>query len=288
MWHEELQVQQQSLDPDLPAGVVADLLTEDGQLVARGKAAIDLRDVEAGTYLLRVHNLAGNAEADLPFAVSIDPPIQGATHQDSDRDRILAAVEQNARLTGANDLKVTAAATLAMTTVAQGGNSQIVFTSAESIRSAQSALRDRGYYRGQINGVMNPATREVRRGDRAIELTAREYDLLEFLTRHARQVFSRETIFERVWGSDYMGESNVIDVHVSRLRRKLGEGQVVGDSVLHELHDAAESERVERLARLMALAEQVWEDETGRGMVRPLPDFLQRVAERSRALRDGS
>jgi two-component system response regulator MprA len=69
--------------------------------------------------------------------------------------------------------------------------------------------------------VVNPATREVRRGDRAIELTAREYDLLEFLTRHARQVFSRETIFERVWGSDYMGESNVIDVVVMRLREKL-------------------------------------------------------------------
>jgi two-component system response regulator MprA len=69
--------------------------------------------------------------------------------------------------------------------------------------------------------TINPATREVRRGDRPIELTAREYDLLEFLTRHARQVFSRETIFERVWGSDFMGESNVIDVVVMRLREKL-------------------------------------------------------------------
>jgi two-component system response regulator MprA len=69
--------------------------------------------------------------------------------------------------------------------------------------------------------TINPATREVRRGDRPIELTAREYDLLEFLTRHARQVFGRETIFERVWGSDYMGESNVIDVVVMRLREKL-------------------------------------------------------------------
>jgi two-component system, OmpR family, response regulator MprA len=69
--------------------------------------------------------------------------------------------------------------------------------------------------------IVNPATREVRRGERAVELTAREYDLLEFLTRHARQVFSRETIFERVWGSDYMGESNVIDVVVMRLREKL-------------------------------------------------------------------
>ena len=69
--------------------------------------------------------------------------------------------------------------------------------------------------------LIDPATREVHRGTRSIELTAREYDLLEFLTRHARQVFSRETIFERVWGSDFMGESNVIDVVVMRLREKL-------------------------------------------------------------------
>lgn len=69
--------------------------------------------------------------------------------------------------------------------------------------------------------TIDPATREVRRAERQIELTAREYDLLEFLTRNARQVFSRETIFERVWGSDFMGESNVIDVVVMRLREKL-------------------------------------------------------------------
>ena len=69
--------------------------------------------------------------------------------------------------------------------------------------------------------LIDPAAREVHRGDRLIELTAREHDLLEFLTRNARQVFSRETIFERVWGSDFMGESNVIDVVVMRLREKL-------------------------------------------------------------------
>jgi len=72
--------------------------------------------------------------------------------------------------------------------------------------------------------TIDPATREVHRGERDVDLTAREYDLLEFLTRHARQVFSRETIFERVWGSDYMGESNVIDVVVMRLREKLEAG----------------------------------------------------------------
>jgi two-component system response regulator MprA len=64
-------------------------------------------------------------------------------------------------------------------------------------------------------------TREVTRGGRSIELTAREYDILVLMMRHPRQVFSRETIFEQVWGSDFMGESNPIDVHVMRLRDKL-------------------------------------------------------------------
>ena len=72
--------------------------------------------------------------------------------------------------------------------------------------------------------TVNPTAREVRRGDQPIELTAREYDLLEFLMRHPRQVLSRDTIFERVWTSDYAGESNVIDVHVMRLRDKLEAG----------------------------------------------------------------
>ncbi|MGE5618792.1 MAG: response regulator transcription factor [Sphingomonadaceae bacterium] len=69
--------------------------------------------------------------------------------------------------------------------------------------------------------TLNPATREVQRGGRPIELTTREYELLEFLMRHARQVLSRELIFERVWGSDFLGDSNLIDVHIMRLRDKL-------------------------------------------------------------------
>jgi two-component system response regulator MprA len=87
------------------------------------------------------------------------------------------------------------------------------------LRRTRAGDEGEGYRYADL--TIEPATREVRRGDRLIELTAREYDLLEFLTRHARQVFSRETIFERVWGSDFMGESNVIDVVVMRLREKL-------------------------------------------------------------------
>lgn len=71
---------------------------------------------------------------------------------------------------------------------------------------------------------VNTAAREAERAGRRIELTTREYELLEFLLRHPRQVLSREVIFEHVWGSDYLGESNLIDVHVKRLRDKVEAG----------------------------------------------------------------
>jgi len=68
---------------------------------------------------------------------------------------------------------------------------------------------------------MNPATREVYRGDRRIDLTAREYELLELFMRHPRQVLTREMIYDRVWGYDFDGESNVIEVYIRYLRSKL-------------------------------------------------------------------
>ena len=59
------------------------------------------------------------------------------------------------------------------------------------------------------------------RGSYSIDLTAREFKLLEFFMRHPRQVLSREMILENVWTIDYEGESNVVDVHVRALRDKL-------------------------------------------------------------------
>lgn len=88
---------------------------------------------------------------------------------------------------------------------------------------------------------VDPMTREVKRGGRGIELTTREYELLEFFIRHPRQVLSREQIFERVWESDFLGDSNVIDVHVMRLRDKLEAG---GEQrLLHTLRGAGYSLR---------------------------------------------
>ncbi len=68
---------------------------------------------------------------------------------------------------------------------------------------------------------VNTATREVIRGNDSIELTAQEFDLLELFMRNPRQVLKRDLIYEKVWGYDFEGESNVIDVYVRYLRSKL-------------------------------------------------------------------
>jgi DNA-binding response OmpR family regulator len=68
---------------------------------------------------------------------------------------------------------------------------------------------------------LDRGTREVHRGKRAIELTAKEFDLLEYLLSHPRQVITRDQILEQVWGYDFMGDSNIIEVYVRYLRLKL-------------------------------------------------------------------
>jgi two-component system response regulator MprA len=70
-------------------------------------------------------------------------------------------------------------------------------------------------------------THEVSRGDRRIELTATEFDLLARLVRDARRVQSREALLQAVWGYDIAVDSNVVDVHVGHLRRKLGDPPLI-------------------------------------------------------------
>lgn len=72
--------------------------------------------------------------------------------------------------------------------------------------------------------TLDTSTRQAHRRERVIDLTAKEYDLLELFLRHPRQVMTREVIFDRVWGYDFGGESNVLDVYVRYLRQKLEEG----------------------------------------------------------------
>jgi two-component system response regulator MprA len=67
---------------------------------------------------------------------------------------------------------------------------------------------------------LDTGTRQAFRGERAIDLTAKEYELLELFIRHPRQVLTREVIFDRVWGYDFGGESNIIEVYIRYLRQK--------------------------------------------------------------------
>ncbi len=69
--------------------------------------------------------------------------------------------------------------------------------------------------------TIDTTTREVRRGDRKLDLTKKEYQLLELFMRHPRQVLTREMIFDRIWGYDFSGESNVLEVYIRYLRQKL-------------------------------------------------------------------
>ncbi|MDF2039085.1 response regulator transcription factor [Bacillus sp. CMF12] len=68
---------------------------------------------------------------------------------------------------------------------------------------------------------LNEKTREVSRGDQLIELTPREFDLLVYLMTNKRQVLNREQILEAVWGYDFLGDTNVVDVYIRYLRKKI-------------------------------------------------------------------
>ncbi|SEQ55268.1 response regulator transcription factor [Piscibacillus halophilus] len=71
------------------------------------------------------------------------------------------------------------------------------------------------------NLKLNQTTREVYRGERFIELTPREFDLLVYFLNHKRQVLTRDQILDQVWGFDYVGDTNVVDVYVRYLRKKI-------------------------------------------------------------------
>jgi DNA-binding response OmpR family regulator len=83
---------------------------------------------------------------------------------------------------------------------------------------------------------LNPDTREVFRGERQLDLTAREFELLEYLMRNARIVVSRQALLDEVWGYHPFAETNTVDVFISNLRRKL---EVGGEPrVLHTMRGA--------------------------------------------------
>ena len=74
--------------------------------------------------------------------------------------------------------------------------------------------------------TLDTGSRQASRDTRLVQLTAKEYELLELFMRHPKQVLTREVIFDRVWGYDFGGESNVLEVYIRYLRQKLeGEGE---------------------------------------------------------------
>src|SRR5262247_3756296 len=99
------------------------------------------------------------------------------------------------------------------------------FAFEEFLARVRALLRRRDTERAPVLKIddltVDPATRRVTRGSRRIELTARQYALLEYFLRNVGRVLSRQMIAQHVWGLGFDAESNVIDVYVGYLRRKI-------------------------------------------------------------------
>ncbi|MET3681941.1 DNA-binding response OmpR family regulator [Alkalibacillus flavidus] len=91
------------------------------------------------------------------------------------------------------------------------------------LRSHTPAQQDQSLTFGDLK--LNPSTRDVVRGERAMSLTPKEFDLLVLLMEHPRQVLSRDQILNTVWGYDFAGDTNVVDVYVRYLRKKVDQNE---------------------------------------------------------------
>jgi two-component system response regulator MprA len=102
------------------------------------------------------------------------------------------------------------------------------FTFGELMARVRAVLRRRGINLQQMLRVgdvtLDRQTHRVTRSGKEVSLTPREFDLLELLMAHPRQVFSRDVILNRIWGYEYLGDTNVIDVNIRYLREKLDDG----------------------------------------------------------------
>ncbi|MGC2840171.1 two-component system response regulator YkoG [Bacillus subtilis] len=103
-----------------------------------------------------------------------------------------------------------------------------LFEIEELLARIRAALRQNGTKTEDIGTFLtyddlrvNEKTREVRRGDKEVELTPREFDLLVYMLKHPQQVLTREQILSSVWGFDYIGDTNVVDVYIRYIRKKL-------------------------------------------------------------------
>ncbi len=102
------------------------------------------------------------------------------------------------------------------------------FSFAELLARLRALLRRRGVIIAQTvlqtaDIVLDREAHTVERAGSPVALTAKEFELLEFLMSHPRQVFRRDVILDRVWGYDFAGDTNLVDVHIGHLRDKLGD-----------------------------------------------------------------
>jgi len=97
----------------------------------------------------------------------------------------------------------------------------------ELMARIRAVLRRRGATRQPVLSFadvsLDQDSHEVQRAERMVELTPREYDLLKLFMFNPRQVLSKEMILERVWGYDFEGDANIVEVYVRYLREKLGD-----------------------------------------------------------------
>ncbi|MFB9278363.1 response regulator transcription factor [Cohnella cellulosilytica] len=94
-----------------------------------------------------------------------------------------------------------------------------------SLRQRPGTDSSEGEWIAAADLKVNEKTREVVRAGDPVELTPREFDLLVFLLKNKRQVLTREQILEAVWGFDYYGETNVVDVYIRYIRKKIDQGR---------------------------------------------------------------
>lgn len=90
------------------------------------------------------------------------------------------------------------------------------------LRRSAAATKDQPLFYADL--TLDPNTRETRRGNRPFDLTPTEFNLLHYLMRHPRQVLQRDQILEEVWGYDFGGDDNVLEVYIGYLRKKTEQG----------------------------------------------------------------
>ncbi len=135
-------------------------------------------------------------------------PILMLTSKSSELDRVLGLE------TGADDYLTKPFSVLELT-----ARVRAILRRVEQLRQAPSTARQQAIDAGPVR--VDPSRREVQLNGESVELTAREFDLLEYLVRHPGRVFRRADLLDRVWGYGHEGYEHTVNSHINRLRAKI-------------------------------------------------------------------